>query len=63
MNLRTLIDEIITESSHDAELAEGIDWIREQAKKKDMDPYALAEKIIVEHCAAVRAREWMKSRT
>ena len=62
MTLKPLIDQMIADSAHDGELAAGLQWIFRRATELAIDPYTLAEQIILEHVANKRAREWLHER-
>jgi len=56
------VDELVAFSEHDAELAEGIRWIDEQARKRGVSFYDMVFEVLYRHDVDSRAQRWARSR-
>lgn len=61
---KNMVDEIILEeSATDPELADGIKWLDEQAKKQGVDFYEITYKLLLKYNAKKLAKEWNNERS
>lgn len=58
----TLVDRLVDMSEHDPELADGIRWLDEQARKRQISFYEMIFDVLYKHDMNTRVEEWMNSR-
>lgn len=56
------VDELVGYAQHDAELAEGIRWIDEQARSRGITFYDMVFEVLYRHDIDSRARTWAQAR-
>lgn len=57
-----IVDELVGISEHDPELAQGIKWLDDQARKKGVTFYDMVFEVLYRHDIDSKAREWISSR-
>ena len=58
----SMVDELVDISEHDPELADGIRWLDEEARRRGITFYDMVFEVLYRHDADSRARDWLKSR-
>ena len=59
---RKMVDELVEFSAHDAELADGIKWLDNQAQKKGITFYDMVFEVLYSHDINSKAKNWLKTR-
>ena len=57
-----MVDDLVDFSAFDDELADGIRWLDEQAKKKGISFYDMVFQILYKHDVNARAKQWLDTR-
>jgi hypothetical protein len=57
-----MVDELVEFSEYDAELADGIKWLDEQAQKKGISFYDMVFEVLYKHDIDTKAKTWLHSR-
>jgi len=57
-----MVDELVEFSEYDPELADGIKWLDEQARKKGISFYDMVFEVLYKHDVNLKAKEWLNSR-
>ena len=57
-----MVDELVEFSTHDAELADGIKWLDNQAQKKGITFYDMVFEVLYRHDINSKAQNWLKTR-
>ena len=57
-----MVDELVESSEHDPELRDGIKWLDEQARIKNITFYDMVFEVLYRHDVDSRARDWLGTR-
>ena len=57
-----MMDELVQFSQYDPELADGIKWLDEQAKKKGISYYDMCFLVLYKHDVTLKAKNWLKQK-
>lgn len=60
---RNMIDELVSFSEFDPELADGIKWLDAQAIKKGISFYDMVFEVLYKHDVNQKASDWLKTRS
>jgi len=57
-----LVDELVDYSEYDPELADGIKWLDEQARKDGVSFYDKVFEVLYRHDVNKKAKDWLKDK-
>ncbi len=57
-----IVDELVTSSEYDPELADGIKWLDDQAQKKGITLYDMVFEVLYRHDVDSKAKTWLRTR-
>ena len=57
-----MVDDLVVFSEYDPELADGIRWLDEQAKKKGITFYDMVFEVLYKHDVNQKAKDWLEKR-
>lgn len=57
-----MVDDLVDFAQYDSELADGIKWLDEQARKKGISFYDMVFEVLYKHDVNSRAKQWLNSR-
>ena len=57
-----MVDELVDFSQYDPELADGIKWLDEQARKRGISFYDMVFEVLYKHDVNKKARDWLHSK-
>jgi len=57
-----MVDDLVVFSEYDPELADGIKWLDEQAKKKGITFYDMVFEVLYKHDVNQKAKDWLEER-
>lgn len=57
-----MVDELVEFSEHDPELADGLRWIDDEAKKRGITFYEMVFFVLHKYDVDVKAKEWLRTR-
>ena len=59
---RKMVDDLVEFSAHDPELADGLNWLDSQTKKKGITFYDMVFEVLYSHDVNSKAQNWLKTR-
>lgn len=57
-----MVDELVEFSEHDPELAEGIKWLDDQARRRGITFYDMVFEVLYKHGVDAQAQKWFATR-
>jgi len=57
-----MVDDLVEFAEYDPDLADGIKWLDEQAKKKGVSFYDIVFEILYKHDINMKAKDWLNTR-
>ena len=57
-----MVDELVEFAEYDPELADGLKWLDEQARKKGISFYDMVFEVLYKHDVNTKAKKWLQSK-